>query len=125
MLKRIDWGLVGWVVGGLTALAGLIWFLIWMWAEHTTVVVTLIGVAFTIGMVVAATTDNDVAQRQATAAAAQMAAKERAAAEEANQSGLTPAAPAGWYPDPTGPGRERWWSGTSWETRSRHSPSDA
>ncbi|NQX26313.1 DUF2510 domain-containing protein [Microbacteriaceae bacterium VKM Ac-2854] len=29
----------------------------------------------------------------------------------------------GWYPDPTSPGRERWWSGTTWSKRSVKTPS--
>ena len=29
-------------------------------------------------------------------------------------SNVTPSVPAGWYPDPAGTPRQRWWDGTSW-----------
>ncbi len=31
----------------------------------------------------------------------------------------TPTTPAGWYPDPTAPGTERYWDGTAWTDHSR------
>jgi hypothetical protein len=103
-------------------LAGLVWFVVWLWTEHRGLVITLLVGAFIVGVAVAAVTDSQDNQRRATEAANQLAMKERADAEEANHSGLVPTAPAGRYPDPSGPGRERWWSGTSWVDRSRHSP---
>ena len=33
-----------------------------------------------------------------------------------------PAPPAGWYPDPTGGLRLRWWDGTDWTDRYRARP---
>jgi len=33
----------------------------------------------------------------------------------------TPATPAGWYPDPAGTARQRWWDGTQW-TENYHDP---
>lgn len=42
-----------------------------------------------------------------------------AAAPPPVQAQAAPAPAAGWYPDPTGQARERWWDGSQWSDQTR------
>lgn len=121
-MKRIEWDLVAMGAVALAFLAGLVWLAVWIWTEHRGVLAFLAGLVV-FGIVAAAAwsvvEEAGEDRRRAQAAAELRAREDRAAAEDANRSGLTPTAPAGWYPDPRGHGRERWWSGTAWEDDTR------
>lgn len=47
------------------------------------------------------------------------------AAQDAWQAGSVPLPPPGWYPEPLGSGRDRWWTGTEWSDLYARNPNGA